>query len=1707
MPSFIRQFFLVFALLGTVLPASAGADERSGSNDNRSRWSDTVRTALAQQLLRRNIASGYSKVVPVVDRTGARDRDRDRDRRKREVREVHVEDISMRLNTSRRSGRLGARAVIQIADDDGRPVKGARVRAYWKVEGKRTKVRGRWGRTDKRGNVRFTSPRLRRGEQGQFALTIAKVYKRRAAYDASANEESGACIDSRGRECEDNEGEITIASIDGKLKNWRNRWRAYAQVKVVDEEGDPVTGAVVRGHWQLISKDGESRRAGSMVRATNRRGVAFLRSYSRRAKPGDVFYLEVTDVTYGNAEFEDSDQDSLRLVVGGEDETPPTAPTGLTLVSTTQDSVALKWQPAKDDVGVIGYLVMRNDILVGRTTTTAFTDTGLAPETTFAYTVIAVDAAGNRSPASNAVKATTKSVVPAAPTDLVAQVLNSGGLVVANAVQASSHSVKLSWADNSTNETGFHVERREGATGVWATLTQLPAGSTGFQDTAVKPGTAYDYRVKAVGDAGASAYSNNASATVPDLPPSAPSNLVAKVANTIVTLSWTDNSSNETGFHLERREGATDAWARVALLPVGTTGHQDATVKAGLAYDYRVKAVATGSVSDFSNIASVKLPEPPPAAPSDLVASVAGNAVALKWLDNSNNETGFHLERREGATGAWAKIALLPAGGTSHQDTTVKAGLAYDYRVKAIGEGGASAFSNIASAKLPEPPPSAPTDLVAELPDSAVSLSWTDTSANETGFVVERKDDAIGTWGAIATLPAGTVRHQDAQIAPGKSYTYRVKATGKDADSPYSNLATVKIPVAPPTPPTNLVGAFVGGNVNLTWSDNSNNEDNFVVERQVGSGTAWTVLATLAANSAAHQDLAVPTGVTLFYRVKAVNSGGASAYSDTAMVVIPAAKPAAPSNLMATLAGDLVSLNWADNSGNETAFILERQTGSTGPWTILASLPADSNAHQDNTVAAATSYSYRVKASNADGDSAYSNLATVTVPAACVPTRQYFADAVLPDMNARCLGCHVTGGFASSTPLVLVSGGTADVNYDKVHAYWQQSDPKDKILQKTIGLPFHGGGAPYGTAASQEYKDLAQLLTQFATPLPCDSTPTPPTNPGDPASLQSVEMMDNQETLRKATLMLAGRLPTSDELAGVVTETDLRRTVRASMTGPGFERFLLETADTHFLTGGVTRSQPSNGLNRNEFPAMNAMTDTERRDAAREVPQEPLELLRFIVAGERPYSEIVTADYTMVNPLLARAYDAVLLDGPFVDPTDLDEWRRGRIPVASPRTSLPYPHSGVLTQLAWLYRFPTTATNRNRHRAKVLYQQFLGVDLEALAQRVLDDSGVFLVPTMENPNCTVCHNVMDPIAGAFQNWGENNHYREHSSSDSSLASAYRSSRYPLNANGERYYQAGDRWYRDVLAPGFDGTAMPGGYSGHDASLRWLAQEIVLDPRFAKGTVHFWYEGLFGRKPLAMPFDEADPAFTAKLRAYNLQDAIFDQVAEAFRNDQGNGAYNLKDMLVELVLSPWFRAETVADLTDERRIELAELGMGRLLTPEQLNRKLAAVTGTAWPRFDNPSDRYFLIYGGFDGNALTTRNSEINSLLNAVVDRIGNELGCGIVQSDFTATQANRLLFPLVEATDTPDNTAAEARIRQNLQHLYAHVLGETVATDSAEVGQSLALFREVWNGRNTPAGTNVGCTLASSNRDPLYTKRAWTMVLLYLLGDPRFLYE
>lgn len=724
----------------------------------------------------------------------------------------------------------------------------------------------------------------------------------------------------------------------------------------------------------------------------------------------------------------------------------------------------------------------------------------------------------------------------------------------------------------------------------------------------------------------------------------------------------------------------------------------------------------------------------------------------------------------------------------------------------------------------------------------------------------------------------------------------------------------------------------------------------------------------------------------------------------------------------------------------------------------------------------------------------------------CVSDAEFFQETVYgPILAADCASCHNEGGAAKDTSFILRTSEWGPNYIDQnLEMFTQLSKLEYEgtpwiLLKPTTGIA-HEGGQRFAQGSDQ-YRAFQEMIERINNPTECAD------DDGEDFFV-GIDLLDEVATLRKATLSLAGRLPSQAEEQRVRDGgfDALDVVLDEVMREDEFFVRIKEIYNDYFLTDRYYSNDLAiDLLDEEDYPARN-WYETYPEDEARElrslssraIAREALELVAHVVRNDFAYTELLTADYTMVNYYSAQVYGV-----PFEGPPDYAVFQAARIPGI--------PHAGVLTTPVWLNRFPTTDTNRNRHRSRMLYEFFLATDVQALGNRPVDATAISTInPTRNDPNCTICHDVIDPVAGGFQNW---------------------------DAQG-RYRPPETGWFAEMLQTGFGDAIMPAENSG--AALQWVADRIKSDPRFALSAVHIMFKGLSGQKPLRDPDDPSAPGYLEAINAAKNQRKVFDQIAQAFIDSN----YNLKTVVKGIVKTPYYRAYNASSDLDETRLaEVVEVGTGRLLTPEQLNRKIVATTGYPFRNqvqdgdYLLSTDWYKILYGGIDSDTVITRITEANGVMANVAMRMANEMACRSVAQDFAKDPSDRVMFPLVGLDYQPEDDngfevpAAAAAIRANIQFLAQRLWGEYLDTADPEVNRIFALFISVWEDGKTglripteeggysaslPGSCRAnndfytGDPLPEDRRienDPNYTVRAWMAVITYMLSDYRFLHE
>ncbi len=495
-----------------------------------------------------------------------------------------------------------------------------------------------------------------------------------------------------------------------------------------------------------------------------------------------------------------------------------------------------------------------------------------------------------------------------------------------------------------------------------------------------------------------------------------------------------------------------------------------------------------------------------------------------------------------------------------------------------------------------------------------------------------------------------------------------------------------------------------------------------------------------------------------------------------------------------------------------------------------------------------------------------------------------------------------------------------------------------------------------------------------------------------------------------------------------------------------------------FLTLGVDGNADQSLLSYEHFPSRHwyqkfdlshIKDENERRKAGfklaidyrNDLLGEPMKLVEYIVRNDRPFTEIVTADYIMVTPYSARGYGIFDEDlkPKFKNPDDPLEYIPVKLKALVGRNKDEnqesatgyYPHAGLLSTFQYLRRYPTTETNRNRLRARMYYQHFLGVDVLELAARVSDAASAtakYPIPTMQASECVVCHKTLDPVAGLFQDYWK-------------FEGVY----------GRR--KGG--WFKDMFAPGFEGEDLPA--SERWRALQWLGERTAKDPRFAVAMVEHVVYLLTGRKALLPPKDPDDPLFAARRRAYLAQRKQIEAIAARFAKD----GFNLKSVFKDWIASDFYRADGLASVAanPQRKAELDDIGLARMLAPEQVERKVAAVFGQPWGKLNG---QLAMLYGAIDSKEVTERAADPSGAMGAIQRILANDVACRQTALDFSRPPAERKLFPNIEPDVVPGASDEEdAKIRKAIVYLHQRVLGRDDAEDSAEVRRTFKLFASI----------------------------------------------
>jgi hypothetical protein len=250
--------------------------------------------------------------------------------------------------------------------------------------------------------------------------------------------------------------------------------------------------------------------------------------------------------------------------------------------------------------------------------------------------------------------------------------------------------------------------------------------------------------------------------------PTAPTNLLVNgVSSSQLTLTWNDNSTNETGFRIERSIAGSGRWIQIGTVGTNVKTYTDSGLSAASKYAYRVSATTATGTSGYSEIVSQATAAvvSVPGAPGSLAATPVGTTeISLAWSDAASTETGFEIERTIAGTDQWVRLTTVSANVTTYSDTGLSEGTGYDYRVRAVNIAGGSEFKQTTASTLvsplnpqiPEIPEFPETPVTPQVPDTDPIIPPTDPTTPTDEITDPITDPVIPPRDPPCRRPAGT---------------------------------------------------------------------------------------------------------------------------------------------------------------------------------------------------------------------------------------------------------------------------------------------------------------------------------------------------------------------------------------------------------------------------------------------------------------------------------------------------------------------------------------------------------------------------------------------------------------------------------------------------------------------------------------------------------------------------------------------------------------------------------------------------------------------------------------------------------------------------------------------------------------------------------------------------------------------------------------
>jgi hypothetical protein len=457
-----------------------------------------------------------------------------------------------------------------------------------------------------------------------------------------------------------------------------------------------------------------------------------------------------------------------------------------------------------------------------------------------------------------------------------------------------------------------------------------------------------------------------------------PSNLTATViSNSEIDLNWTDNSTIETAFVIERSTDGGATFAPLAQVGANVTSCADTTAGDGQSFLYRVKAMDGTSSSHWA--ASQAVTTTLNAIAGLQAAVTSDGTVHLSWQGQSVGATGFRVEISPDGVG-FASTGITAASVRQFDDVNAGFDRAWYYRVVpfcALGDGPAS------PALLVRTAPAAPRHLrvYGEGP-TMFQLGWDPITGSATDLLVQvRLAGTTDPFRTLATVGVDQISYTDTQDADGNAlaadtaYEFRVVARNVDgASSADSNHATGSTGLI--APEDVVAQALSATSATLAWEANSGSATNYNVYLSTdGSNFSLYSPTYLQASTLLLPDLTAQTHYWL--KVAATDGSQESAGVVVEIDTLAGTPGAAPINVAAQVSIDdplWLNVSWTNVASDASGFHVQRSADGVN-FATIEDVPVTWSNYDDPSVVEGTYY-YRIIPFSASGDGTPSAVAS-----------------------------------------------------------------------------------------------------------------------------------------------------------------------------------------------------------------------------------------------------------------------------------------------------------------------------------------------------------------------------------------------------------------------------------------------------------------------------------------------------------------------------------------------------------------------------------------------------------------------------------------------------------------------------------------------------------------------------------------------------------